>query len=64
MYRFFFVFILLAMTPGCQKNELTIMSDFDCSDKNVKDRDGAPLVQVTDSTLVSQSIDNYDQIRE
>lgn len=55
---------MLAFALGCQKNELKIASDFDCSEKTVVGREGAPVVQVTDSTLVFQSIEHYNQVRE
>jgi hypothetical protein len=64
MYSKFIAFIMLLLALGCQKNELKITSDFDCSDKAVKDRDGGPLVQVIDSTLVFQNIEHYNSVRE
>ena len=63
MYRIILVLIALAYTLGCQKNEMKISSDFDCSEKAVTDRDGTPTVQVVDSTLVFESIAHYNQVR-
>ena len=63
MFRIILVLIALAYTLGCQKNEMKISSDFDCSEKAVTDRDGTPTVQVVDSTLVFESIAHYNQVQ-
>jgi hypothetical protein len=55
MYQKFLVFIMLILALGCQKNELKISSDFDCSKGTVEEREGATPVQVIDSTLIISS---------
>jgi hypothetical protein len=64
MYRIILVLITLSFAFGCQKNELKITSDFDCTKQPASDRNGAPSVQIVDSTIVFQSIEHYNQVRE
>ncbi len=66
MYKKILIFISLAFVIGCQKNELKIAStdSFTCPNKVVTERDGTPVVQVLDNTLVFQSIEHYNQVRE
>jgi hypothetical protein len=40
MYQKFLVLIMLILALGCQKNELKISSDFDCSNDTVEEREG------------------------
>lgn len=64
MYKFSFIlsFILL-LTFGCQKNELKNPEwEWQCP-VPVESRDGMPTVQVADSTLVFQSLEQYAQVR-
>lgn len=63
MYKRIFVLIMLAFALGCQKNELKNPEwEWQCP-VSVEDRDGMPNVQVMDSTLVFQSLEQYAQVR-